>query len=63
VALDHPVGVVLRAAGCASVESSAIDERGEEWTSGKQPNVVSILGDDIEWFDVVCKHQGEPRSR
>ena len=26
--------------------------------SGKPPNVLVILGDDIGWFDVGCNHQG-----
>ena len=47
-----PVGPLLAMAAREGTASSQQDR------SGKKPNILFIMGDDIGWFNLSCYHQG-----
>ncbi len=47
----------------ARADAKAPSARAETSASGKKPNIVMIMGDDVGWFNIGAYHQGIMASR
>src|SRR5262245_63957989 len=56
--LHHGLAVLTAAAALMGTSCATAQPAGGGAASGKKPNILVIMGDDIGWFQIGAYHQG-----